>query len=79
MKRASSGMTLETQKARALELILETWDRALAEGIEPDLLASSAIFAALTDMVDLHGEEPVAQMCKGLPDRILAREFTLKD
>jgi hypothetical protein len=70
---------LAKQKARALEVILDAWDKALAEGIAPDHLASSAIFAALTDMVDIYGAQPVADMCAGLPKRILAGEFSFDE
>jgi hypothetical protein len=40
-------------------------------------LASTAIFAALTDMIDLHGEEAVADMCATLSERVRSGEFTL--
>jgi len=67
----------ETGKARALNLILDAWDKALAEGAEPEIVASVAIYAALTDMVDRFGPEAVADFCATLPDRIRAGEFTL--
>lgn len=66
------------QKALALELILDAWDAALARGVAPELLASTAIFAALTDMVDLHGADAVADFCADLPARIRAGEFTMQ-
>lgn len=66
------------RKARALELILDAWDRALAEGAEAEVVASVAIFAALADMVDRYGEEAVAEFCAGLPERARRGEFTLK-
>ncbi|MEL7027868.1 MAG: hypothetical protein AAGL49_01375 [Pseudomonadota bacterium] len=65
------------QKRRALRFILEAWDKALDEGMEPELLASSAIYAALSDMVDIYGEEPVAKMAESLPERIRVGEFSL--
>ena len=68
-----------TQKAIALDLILEAWDAALAKGVAPEVLASTAIFAALTDMVDMHGAPAVADFCAGLPARIRAGEFTLQE
>lgn len=68
----------EDQKRRALELVLDAWDQALAEGVSADILATTAIFASLTDMVDVYGEEPVAQMTEDLPGRIRRGEFTLK-
>lgn len=67
----------EAHKAMALEIILDAWEAGLEEGVEPEILASSAIFAALTDMVENHGEEFVAQMCQSLPARVRSGEFTL--
>jgi hypothetical protein len=65
-------------KARALELILDAWDRALAEGVNPELIASVAIYAAIADMVDQYGEDAVAEFCASLPDRVRRGEFTLR-
>ncbi|MDX2235588.1 MAG: hypothetical protein NW200_13910 [Hyphomonadaceae bacterium] len=67
------------QKRLALDLILAAWDQGLARGVAPELMASTAIFAAFTDMVDLYGPEAVAQFCADLPARIRAGEFTLGD
>ena len=67
------------QKSIALDLLLNAWDAALARGVAPDLLASTAIFAALTDMVDAHGADAVADFCVALPARIRAGEFTMQD
>ncbi|MEM8920221.1 MAG: hypothetical protein AAGB25_02565 [Pseudomonadota bacterium] len=66
-------------KAKALQHIVDAWERALAEGVSPEALASTAIFAALTDMIDIHGAEAVAQFCDGLGDRVRAGEFTLSN
>lgn len=65
-------------KARALELILNAWDQALADGADPEMVASVAIYAALADMVDRYGEEAVAEFCATLPDRARRGEFTLR-
>ena len=65
------------RKARALELILDAWDRALAEGAGAEVVASVAIFAALADMVDRYGQEAVAEFCASLPERVRRGEFTL--
>lgn len=67
------------QKAIALDLLLNAWDAALAKGVAPELLASTAIFAALTDMIDLHGPDAVADFCAALPARVRAGEFTMQD
>jgi hypothetical protein len=69
----------DDQKSLALEFLLKAWDKALLEGCEPELIATSAIFAALTDMVDRYGEEPVAQMTDALAHRIRAGEFSMRD
>jgi hypothetical protein len=68
----------DAQKNLALDLILTAWDEALGRGVSSEMLASTAMFAALADMVDIHGEAAVAQFCSELPDRIRAGEFSLK-
>ncbi len=65
-------------KARALELILNAWEEALADGADPEMVASVAIYAALADMVDRYGEEAVAEFCASLPERARKGEFTLR-
>jgi len=65
-------------KRRALELILDAWDKALTEGAEAEVIASVAIYAALADMVDRYGETAVADFCATLPERTRRGEFTLK-
>lgn len=76
---SASALSDDEQKAMALDAILEAWDGALARGVEPAMLASTAIFAALTDMVELYGEEAVAELCAGLPERVRRGEFTFKE
>jgi hypothetical protein len=72
-------MDTEAQKARALDLVLDAWDKALGEKVEPDVLASVAIYAALVDMIDRYGSEAVADFCATLPERVRRGEFTLAD
>jgi len=69
----------DAQKARALDLILDAWEKALGEKIEPEVLASVAIYAALVDMIDRYGAEAVADFCATLPKRVRAGEFTLSE
>jgi len=66
------------KKGRALELVLNAWDEALSEGVDPEVVASVAIYAAMADMVDRFGEEAVADFCATLPERIRNGEFTLR-
>ena len=65
------------EKQIALRYLLDAWEEAVYEGIDPDCLATAAIFAALSDMIATYGEDPVAAMCERLPERVLAGEFTL--
>jgi hypothetical protein len=65
------------QKQIALRHILDAWEEAVYEGVDPDLLARAAMFAALSDMVAAYGEEPVAVLADGLAERIRHGEFTV--
>ena len=64
-------------KQAALRYIRDAWEEALHDGIEPEMLANAALFAALTDLIDVYGEDAVAMMTNGLSRRILHGEFTL--
>ncbi len=64
-------------KHLALRYILDAWEEAIYEGLDPDCIATAAIFAALSDMVATYGEEPVAVMCARLPERLRAGEFSI--
>lgn len=48
------------------------------DGIEPEMLANAALFAALADLIGAYGEDAVAKMANGLSRRIHHGEFTLK-
>ena len=69
----------DEQKRLALRMILEAWDDVLAQGVAPEMIASSSIFAALTDMIEHYGEDAVAEMVAEWPDRIRNGEFTLAE
>jgi hypothetical protein len=75
MRRSSAS---EAQKQAALRYILEAWEEALHDGIEPGMLANAALFAALADLIGVYGEDAVAKMTTGLSRRIHHGEFTLK-
>lgn len=68
----------EVRKQVALRYILDAWEDALHDGIEPEMLANAALFAALTDLIDVYGENAVAEMTSRLPRRIHHGEFTLR-
>ena len=71
------AMAKDEPKQVALRYLLDAWDEAVQDGIDSDCLATAAIFAALSDMIDSYGEEPVAKMAEGLADRIRIGEFTI--
>ena len=77
-KRALRSSEEEAQKQAALRYILDAWEEALHDGIEPEMLANAALFAALADLVGVYGENAVAKMATGLSRRIHHGEFTVK-
>ena len=81
MQPAERAREFEDDKARsqeALRYILDAWEEALHDGIEPEMLANAALFAALADLIASYGEDAVAKMTGGLSRRIQHGEFTLK-
>ena len=77
-KRSSRNSVNEPEKRAALRYILDAWEEALHDGIEPEMLANAALFAALADLIGVYGENAVAKMTTGLSRRIHHGEFTLK-
>lgn len=57
--------------------MLDAWEEAVYDGVDPDVLSSAAIFTALSDMIATYGEDAVADMTDGLSKRIRNGEFTL--
>ncbi len=67
----------QDSKQVALRYLLEAWEEAVYDGLDPDAIATAAIFAALSDMIATYGEDPVATMCARLPERVRNGEFTV--
>jgi L-alanine-DL-glutamate epimerase-like enolase superfamily enzyme len=67
------------KKRVALNHLSDAWDSAIADGVDPDILAHAALFTALCDLVAAYGEEPVAQLAGSLPQRIRAMEFSIDE
>ncbi len=63
--------------AEALSYIIEAWEDAICNGLEPECLAGASLFAALTDLVSTYGEDAVSKMTRDLSTRIDRGEFTL--
>lgn len=68
---------ISEQKRVALAYLSQAWDEAVADGVNSDVLAHTALFAALSDLILSYGEAAVADLTVTLKDRILNREFTL--
>jgi hypothetical protein len=77
-RRTPRSSANEEQKHAALRYILDAWEEALHDGIEPEMLANAALFAALADLIGAYGEDAVAKMTNGLSRRIHHGEFTLR-
>jgi succinylarginine dihydrolase len=72
-----SEIRQNSQKQAALRYIIDAWEEALHDGIEPEMLANASLFAALSDLVSTYGEDAVAKMADKLSRRIQHGEFTL--
>ena len=57
----------EEKKRVALEYFQEAWSSAVQEGIEPNILAESAVFAAFSQLGAAEGDEVVGDFISGLP------------
>ena len=53
----------------ASEFFQDAWNSAIQEGIEPSILAESAIFNALTNLSSADGSELVTTLIEDLPNR----------
>jgi hypothetical protein len=74
---AQEERAIAEKKRIALAFLTEAWDEALAEGVDSEILAHAALFAALSDLVITYGEEAVANLTNTLSGRIRAFEFSL--
>jgi hypothetical protein len=72
-------MPIAEKKRVALSYLSRAWDGAMAEGVDPEILAHAALFTALCDLIATYGEEPVAELANTLPKRIRAFEFTVDE
>ncbi|WP_238858078.1 hypothetical protein [Faunimonas pinastri] len=67
---------LGSQKREVYARFAEVWRDAIEDGIDPELLAHVALFAAFNDLIDMYGEAAVVQFAARLPERISCGEFT---
>ncbi|MGZ8410150.1 MAG: hypothetical protein ACXWVS_09570 [Hyphomicrobium sp.] len=67
----------EDKSFKALGLILAAWDEGTENGVASEQMAYAALFAALTDLVSMYGEDAVVELARGLERRLMQGEFTL--
>ncbi len=65
------------ESMQALRLILAAWDEGEETGVAPEMMAYAALFTALSDLIDIYGEEAVAKLASGLERRVRMGEFTM--
>lgn len=61
----------------ALGFISDAWAEAIACGVDTDAVAHAAMFTALADLVSTYGEDAVAKLAEGLPERILRGDYSV--
>ncbi len=76
---AEDERNIAIQKQEALQRLNHAWQEALTAGIEPDVVAHTALFAALSDLVETYGEDAVADYTSRLAERVNRGEFSLPD
>jgi alcohol dehydrogenase YqhD (iron-dependent ADH family) len=64
-------------RRQALGFVTEAFADAIMAGVESEDFAHAAIFAALQELVAIHGEDHAATFAKTLPQRIITGEFSL--
>lgn len=77
LKKTGHKLSESEQRQAALKLLLDAWNSAIDQGIDKDVVASTAMFAALSDLIGAYGEDPVAEMTTELPERIRKGDFTV--
>ena len=75
---AMSLQILTSSKSRiaALDYVSEAFAEAVLDGVEVETFADAAIATALREMVAAHGEERVAELLQGFPERLRSGEFS---
>jgi len=73
-----SPTDLDAEEAEALSYIADAWEDAVRDGLDESILANAALFAALSELVDMYGENAVISMVDGLKARVRRGEFSVR-
>lgn len=68
-------MVQHEQRMEALRSHGEAWAIGLRQGIDPTILAETAIFTALHELIRNSGEQTALDLVERLKDRIVCGEF----
>jgi len=63
------------EKQIAVQVIADAWKKAAEQGVSPDLIASTALSAALSSLVKMHGREAAARMADRFAETVRAGKF----
>lgn len=63
-------------KQAALSYVTEAFAEAELDGLDSDYMAQAALFAAFMELVEIYGEDAVAEYAEGLPERIRGGAFS---
>ncbi len=74
---ALDDMIVDEKRRVAVEFFRDAWQSALAEGIEPRILAESAVFTALSELARERDEKGVSTIVSQLPEKIENGEFII--
>lgn len=75
--KALDDLVAADQRRAALAYVDEAFAEAMMAGIDPDCFANAALFAGLQHLVDSSGEEMVARIAEGLPERVRAGDYSV--
>lgn len=64
------------QPLAATNHIVDAYEKAIAEGVSPETVATAALSTALGLMVQIHGEDVVAKMLEEIPAKVRSGQFT---
>lgn len=74
----TEDMLLAEERQAALGYINEAFLEARLDGLDGDCMAQAALFFALKEFVLTYGEDSVAKLANGLPERIRNGEFSVQ-
>ncbi len=60
----------------ATNLIIDAYEKAIADGISPETVATAALSTAIGLMVQIHGQDIVAKTLEDIPQKVRAGTFT---